>query len=237
MDEDDVRRAIGLADSCELMAAAFAFPDAELAAALADGSLQSDALACLADVGAATATVDKAAAALSAFDGADVVGLADRMRKGHTILYLTPGVDVPIWPYEASFRYTAEGHEGSPALFRSARTLDVERHMREAGVLPKTARKEPSDSVWNEFSFLSFLYGSLAAAEQEGRRDDAAVWSGRAVRFWDEHLGCWIPAFMGRTREEAFLQTYGVEYAALALMGELFLSVLDADIDQRKKRC
>ena len=145
MDEDDVRRAIGLADSCELMAAAFAFPDAELAAALADGSLQSDALACLADAGAATATVDKAAAALSAFDGADVVGLADRMRKGHTILYLTPGVDVPIWPYEASFRYTAEGHEGSPALFRSARTLDVERHMREAGVLPKTARKEPSD--------------------------------------------------------------------------------------------
>ena len=159
MDEDDVRRAIGLADSCELMAAAFAFPDAELAAALADGSFQSDALACLADAGAATATVDKAAAALSAFDGADVVGLADRMRKGHTILYLTPGVDVPIWPYEASFRYTAEGHEGSPALFRSARTLDVERHMREAGVLPKTARKEPSDSVWNEFSFLSFLYG------------------------------------------------------------------------------
>ncbi|MEI3231646.1 MAG: molecular chaperone TorD family protein [Gordonibacter pamelaeae] len=157
MDEDDVRRAIGLADSCELMAAAFAFPDAELAAALADGSFQSDALACLADAGAATATVDKAAAALSAFDGADVVGLADRMRKGHTILYLTPGVDVPIWPYEASFRYTAEGHEGSPALFRSARTLDVERHMREAGVLPKTARKEPSDSVWNEFSFLSFL--------------------------------------------------------------------------------
>ena len=141
MDEDDVRRAIGLADSCELMAAAFAFPDAELAAALADGSFQSDALACLADAGAATATVDKAAAALSAFDGADVVGLADRMRKGHTILYLTPGVDVPIWPYEASFRYTAEGHEGSPALFRSARTLDVERHMREAGVLPKTARQ------------------------------------------------------------------------------------------------
>ena len=42
---------------------------------------------------------------------------------------------------------------------------------------------------------------------------------------------------MGRTREEAFLQTYGAEYAALALMGELFLSVLDADIDQRKKRC
>ena len=65
MDEDDVRRAIGLADSCELMAAAFAFPDAELAAALADGSFQSDALACLADAGAATATVDKAAAALS----------------------------------------------------------------------------------------------------------------------------------------------------------------------------
>ena len=42
-----------------------------------------------------------------------------------------------------------------------------------------------------------------------------AVWSGRAVRFWDEHLGCWIPAFMGRTREEAFLQTYGVELSLI----------------------
>ena len=41
--------------------------------------------------------------------------------------------------------------KGVPALFRTPVTLDVERLMREAGVVAKNARKEPCDSVFEEF--------------------------------------------------------------------------------------
>ena len=236
MNEDEVRCAVGLADSCELLSAAFAFPDEALAAALVDGSFRDDALACLSDAGAPEAARDRADRCLEGFTGVDAAHFEGVLRKGHTILYLTPGNDVPVWPYEAAFRYTAENHQGAPSLFRSARTLDVERHMREAGVLPKNARKEPSDSVWNELSFLAYLYGSAAAAVQEGRVDDAETWRERAARFWDEHASCWLPIFMDKTREEAPRQTFGGEYAALATLGELVLDEVGADITRWKNR-
>lgn len=236
MEESTLRRTIGLADSCELMTAAFAFPDEALAPALSDGSFRDDAVACLADAAAGATALDEAAAVLAGLVGVDATELSGRLRKGHTILYLTPGNDVPVWPYEAAFRYTAEHHEGAPALFRSARTIDVERHMREAGVLPKTARTEPADSVWNEFSFLAYLYGSSAAALQEGRSGDALVWHDRAARFWDEHAGCWLFGFMARTREEAPGKTFGEEYAALASLGLIVLETVRADVAHWKNR-
>ncbi len=49
------------------------------------------------------------------------------------------------------------GERGQLALFRSASTLDVGRQMREAGMAPRDARREPCDSVFREFSFLSYL--------------------------------------------------------------------------------
>lgn len=236
MNEDALLHAIGVADSCELMSAGFAFPDEDLANALSSGLFADDALACLLDADAGEAALGRASAALSDFARMDAAELFEFLRKGHTIMFLTPGNDVPVWPYEAAFRYTAENHQGAPSLFRSARTIDVERHMREAGVLPKNARREPSDSVWNEFSFLSFLYGSLAAALQEGRDDDAEVWRDRITRFWDEHASCWLSAFMEKTRGEGPVQTYGKEYAALASLGQIVLDMVDADVSQWKRR-
>lgn len=152
------------------------------------------------------------------------------LRKGHSALYLAPGAHVPVSPYESAFVYFSEGNKGVPILFRSPLTLDVERHMREAGVMPKDARREPSDSVWNEFSFLSYLYGSLAAALHEGRGEDVALWRTRLAAFWNEHASRWLPAFMEQTQEMAPVLPYGEEYAIFAEIGQMILEAIASDV-------
>ncbi len=224
--EADLARTVGLADGCELMAAAFAFPAPALASALGDGSFLRDAQDCLADAGTAAAPSE----ILEALDGADADKIFDTLRAAHTMLYLLPGGEAALWPYEAAFCHDYEGRPGLPALFRSPRQLDVERHMREAGVMPADARREPSDSVWNEFSFLSYLYGSLAAALHEGRDEDAAQWRERIGAFWDEHASQWLPAFMEQTQEAAARLPRGVAYAAFAVLGHAVLAAIVEDV-------
>lgn len=226
--EKRLRAAVGLADSCELLAAAFAFPTEELAAALSDGSFQADCASCLDDAGAMW---DGEGSKLASLVGRDAAELFGELRKGHSLLYLALGDSTLIWPYEAPFLFAAAGREGEPALFRSGCQLDVERHMREAGVLPKDARTEPIDSVWGELSFLSYLYGNVAKALHEGRDGEGAVWSGRIVRFWDEHASKWMTAFMERTIGEAPLLSHGAEYVALAEVGLAVLGAMDAGVD------
>lgn len=228
-----MRNAIGLADLCEVMTRTFSFPEEGLAAAVAGGSFCQDFVSCLADAGRSLDVCASAAETLS-FGELDPACLADRLRKGYSILFLAPGGEVPVWPYESAFRFVAAGCEGVPSLFRSATTVDVERHMRDAGVLPKDARIEPADSVWSEFSFMSYLYGNVAKALYEGRKADAAEWSGRIVRFWDEHASKWIPDFMAKAIEEAPGRSYGVEYAPLAKAGLLALDAIRDDVEPRR---
>jgi len=224
--EEKLRVAVGLADLCELMSAAFAFPTPELAAALSDGSFEGDLLSCLEDAGCP----GDAAPDFGPLSGRDAGELFDALRKGHSLLYLAPGGETPVWPYEAAFLFAAAGREGAPSLFRSACQIDVERHMREAGVLPKDARTEPADSVWNELSFMSYLYGNVAKALHEGRETDAAEWSGRIVRFWDEHASKWLPAFMEKTIEEAPKHSFGAECAVLAEAGAVILEIIGKNV-------
>lgn len=103
--------------------------------------------------------------------------------------------------------------------------------MRKAGVMPTDARREPSDSVWNEFSFLSFLYGSLAAALHEERKEDAALWRGRIAAFWDEHGSVWLPAFMRQTQVAATNAPGGEFYVAFAEIGRLVLEAIAVDVE------
>lgn len=234
MGEYCLRRSIGLADSCELASAIFAFPEKTLVSALIDGSLQSDACACLLDAGAEDSELEHTRSLFAPFAESDEASLYSSLRKGHTILYLTPGTDVPVWPYEAAFCHTAEHREGTPSLFRSRCVLDVERSMREAGVLPKTARQEPSDSVWNEFSFLSYLYGNRASCMQENLCDDASVWNTRIVRFWNDHAKKWLCDFMDETQRQAPRQTFGAEYGVFASFARLVLDKIEADIEHRE---
>ena len=64
--------------------------------------------------------------------------LAD-MRIVYSRLYLAPGGHTPIFPYESAFLHVERGMKGVPALFRTSVTLDVERLMREAGVVAQRA--------------------------------------------------------------------------------------------------
>lgn len=253
------RQLEGLADICELMAATFAYPsDGSLAEALVDGSYASDLQGCLSDIagddhpdvcgepcGAPTCDSGEVAAPASGdLDGtlARELGelatrnpgeLADLLKKGHSVLFLAPGANVPVWPYEAAFRFVQQGRPGTPSLFRSPIELDVERHMRAAGVLPQHARTEPPDSVWNEFSFMAYLLAQAVAASRTNRADDLHVWFGRAQSFLREHLSAWVPAFMEKTAREAGHHSFGAEYTLLAHVGTTAWCALSSALDMR----
>lgn len=237
MNRIDLRKAIGLADLCEISSVAFTFPeDDRLAKGLADGSFCNDLVACLEDAGAVLEDTEKAVEILDSFAGQDEGVLHDRLRKGFSVLYFAPNTRVPVQPYESPFMHVATGYDGQPVLFRSACTLDVERQMREAGVLPKNARKEPCDSVWNELAFLSFAYGSLAAAMHEQREGDVVLWEDRVKTFWDDHASKWLFAFMEKTREEAVCRDYGAEYAQLASLVISILRLVEDDVKSMRAR-
>ena len=53
MSAEDMRKVVGLADGCELMSALTRFPDNDVAAAVASGSVHDDAVGCAKDVAAA----------------------------------------------------------------------------------------------------------------------------------------------------------------------------------------
>ena len=65
-------------------------------------------------------------ACLAIFAGARPAELLAKLKRGHSLLYLAPGAEAVVWPYEAPFRFVAEGREGVPTLFRAPVTLDVE---------------------------------------------------------------------------------------------------------------
>ena len=155
--EEVVRRAVGKADAFELLSCAFAYPDERLAQGLVDGSFADDARACLLDAGTDLATADSVAESFALWRDATTADVLADMRIVYSRLYLAPGGHTPIFPYESAFLHVERGMKGVPALFRTPVTLDVERLMREAGVVAKNARKEPCDSVFEEFELLSYL--------------------------------------------------------------------------------
>ena len=217
--EEDLKQAVGLADACELLSYAFAYPDERLAQALVDGALADDARACLSDAGVAAdranAGAEAAAEGLRVWQGASVEETLSVMRKTYSRLYLAPGGHTPIFPYESAFLHVERGLPGIPALFRTAVTLDVERHMREAGVAAKNGRKEPCDSAFEEFEFLSYLHAKRAEALHCNDGERAAAWAQRIGAFQEEHVSMWLPTFMRRTQELA----EGTPYAAFAALG------------------
>lgn len=230
-----IRQAVGLADLCELMSVALRFPEnGSLAQGLSGGEFAMDAAGALLDAGVGRDVFREAMDKLNALQGRNVPELQDRLRKGHSLLYLAPGLDVPVWPYEATFLFAEKGREGNASLFRSPVTLDVEAHMRAAGVLPKNSRRDPSDGVWNEFAFMSYLYGRIAEAEFEDRLDDVYSWSKHVVSFWDAHASKWLPGFMTKTIEEAPKCSFGAEYAVLAEVGLLVLDAICKDAKSRR---
>lgn len=227
----EVAKVIGLADLCELMSVTFAYPskeDLSLAQALSDGSYASDAVSCLKDAGASGDDMDAVRSLLDSFAGRAIAELHEELRQGHSILFQTPGGETPVWAYEAPFKYVAAGREGSPSLFRSPATVDVEQLMAKAGNPYTMGLHQPADSIWAELAHMSFLLGSLAQALARNDTETALCYRQLACEFVTKHLGTWGPQFMELTVREASSPTHshGAEYASLAKLGSRILRLV-----------
>ena len=217
-----LKSSVGKADACELLAYAFAFPNEQLAEGLSSGALADDAEACLRDAGVASEGARQVANDLRRWQGFDAADLCSRMRTTYSRLYLVPGGHTPVFPYESAFLHVEHGLSGIPVLFRTPVTLDVERQMHEAGVAAKNERKEPCDSVFDEFEFLSFLFAKFADVTNREDTDEATIWESRVQHFLTKHAQVWLPSFMRRTQELAA----GEPYAAFASLGTATMGVL-----------
>lgn len=209
---------VGRADMCELLSHAFSFPDEELVSALVDGSFGDDCASCLADAGCED--VDASIAGIRMATEAES-SLYERMRREYSLIFLNPA-KVFVYPYEGPFLHVEHQRGGTPSLFRSSITLDVEAQMREAGVVAKDGRTEPCDSIFREFEFMSFLYGSLASAIQQENIEAETLWGDRVTRFLEQHALRWMPSFMKRTTEHS----HGGVYGAIAQPAAIFLTSL-----------
>ena len=217
---------IGLADACELMAATFDFPTLELAQALTDGSYEADCIGCFTDIGLDQETLDSISCELKPFRNRDPRELLDTLKKGNSILYLAPGLNVPVWPYESPFFTTRLDPDAKPSLFRTQIALDIESLMKDAGIMFEHARTEPIDSIWDEFRYLSFLYGSLARAYMEKDEVKISEWHHHIDIFTQKHVSNWFFDFMGSSVEKAPHHSYGQEYASFARIGTILTKEL-----------
>ena len=217
-------RAIACADIFELLSIAFAFPNETLAQALLDGSFDEDLRACLGELGllaSCNGHVDdirlSVASGVEVMDGMDgthpieaevtsadddPATLLSTLRQEYTRLFLMPGKHALIFPYEAAFRHVAAGRDGIPTLFIAKATKDVERRMKHFGVLPKTARTEPVDSIHQELEFMRFLYTGLAGALHLGDEVNQETWQREIDDFRQSHVDLWLPELMQRVEEE-----------------------------------
>lgn len=227
MSNNELKQVVGKADTCELLMHAFAYPDKDLADAVSDGAFTFDLVGCLGDVGVEEDACQVARTALDSLMCDD--DLLACMRKEYTRLYLAPGARALVFPYESAFIHVERGQEGVPVLFRTPITLDVETQMHDAGVAPRNARKEPCDSIFQEFEFLSFLYGSCASAIQQEDKDAVAGWRGLIDRFLESHVLRWMPTFMERTIQHSGEGVYG----AFARGSLVFFDYLIQEIEKR----
>ncbi|HIR01747.1 MAG TPA: molecular chaperone TorD family protein [Candidatus Aveggerthella stercoripullorum] len=184
--EEGIRRAVGMSDLASLLAAVFRFPeDEKLASALVDGTFLADWQASWEDacgVPCDAGHVESCRVAFSCIDHA-------ALRREYSRLFLAPGAEVPIWPYESAFLHRKAQRTDVPNLFRTRVTVDVERQMNEARVRPVHARTEPCDSMGTEFEFLAYLYASWgealrcrAEADNAGEKVEGSPAAGSAGR-------------------------------------------------------
>lgn len=207
-DDRALHRAVGLSDLATLSAAAFEFPGAELVAALGDGSFLDDWRASMTDARGVLSADDEAFAAACdrAFRGDDACEA--NMRGEYSRLFLAPGIDVPVWPYESCFRHRESGVQGVPSLFRSPTALAVEQCMHEAGVAAVDEHREPGDSIFRELQFLAYLHAREGEAIRIGDEAEREVWREHIVSFASDHALVWMPAFMEQTAENSLIEPY-----------------------------
>lgn len=90
----------------------------------------------------------------------------------------------------------------------------------EAGLAPGGRQTEPPDHVAHELEFMYYL------AFREAESGDPA-WQERSIRFWQEHLGHWLPPLAASVAEH----TEEDYYARLAELTLAFSLAIDAALD------
>ena len=166
-------------------------------------------------------------AAFAGIDGA-------LLRREYSRLFLTPGLEVPVWPYESAFLHREAGRTDTPDLFRTKTTVDVERQMADAGVRPEHVRTEPCDLCATELEFLSYLYARwgeamrTAKCGESGREceDGARAWVVRIAAFVELHALKWFPRFF----EQVILESRIPAYRCFAEFGLAFTVELERDL-------
>lgn len=227
--ERELHRAVGMSDLAALLAVGFRFPaDGRLSQGLSDGSFLGDWLASWEDACAVPFNGDVS------FSDAGY----EALRREYSRLYLSPGIDVPVWPYEGCFLHRAAGRTDVPDVFRTRASVDVERQMKAAGMQAVRLRTEPGDRVEVELEFVSYLYAKWgealreqAAAESSTEAkavvaDGPDAWRSRIAAFASGHALRWLPDFMAQTRERSRLETY----RSMAELGLCFLGELAKDV-------
>lgn len=214
--ESNLHHAVGMSDVSALLAEAFRFPaDDRLAKALADGSFSSDWTASLQDArsqdfSAYESDTPQHDRFQSHNDEGVSLGDASAMRREYSRLFLAPGSNVLIWPYESAFLHRAAGHTDTPNLFRMQTTADTEQQMADAGVRPQNLRIEPCDTISTELDFISYLYARLAEEMQKtgGIDQTSSEWIPRISKFAQSHILQWFPDFFNQVKEHAKIPEY-----------------------------
>lgn len=220
---EELVKAVGTADMFELLGRVFSFPNQEIANALSDESLYSDLKSCLSDAGVDVSEPLRKScdAALRSLGGCDASELLEQLRIGYSLTYLSPGKP-PVYPYESAFRHVADGKPGSPALFRSPVTLDVEREMRQAGVMPVDSRKIPCDAFWNECAFLAYAFGKRAECMQRCDEGGLKEWNSTVSSFVANHASKWMAGFL---KDSGAFKESGI-YGKIAALAVPFIEVV-----------
>ena len=146
------------------------------------------------------------------------------LRREYSRLFLAPGVDVLIWPYESPFVHRMMGAGGDPSLFRTRIAMDVERRMAESGVTTVDLRREPVDSIFHELEFLAHLHACVAEAVRVEDVAAEAEWRNRLDSFARDHFLKWCPRFMSEVRSQL------AAYQALSDMGMRYMCELAAEV-------
>lgn len=230
--EENIRRLVGLADCYELLRVMFTYPEESLVDGLASGCIAQDVKACLEDAGAENQEIVRVRSSFERLGCSDGKSLYAGMCRTYSQWYLAPGANVPAFPYESAFRFVLSGRKGIPTLFRTPVSLEVKELMAEAGVVPADAAREPVDSIWNEFSFLAFLFGSWAAAAFNEDSEALQHWRQICPRFWDAHGRAWIPEFMAVTRRLANGLEVSDPYGAFADFGSVVAGVTSQFLEE-----
>ena len=219
-----LHRAVGLSDLAALLAAGFSFPNEQIAQALSDGRFLADWRASMIDACGIESEGDVGLAnhCVEAFAGVE----QGPLRREYSRLFLAPGVDVLIWPYESPFVHRMMGAEGDPSFLRTRIAIDVERRMTESGVTTVDLRREPVDSIFHELEFLAHLHACVAEAVRVEDVAAEAEWRNRLDSFARDHFLKWCPRFMSEVRSLSQLAAY----RALSDMGMRYMCELAAEV-------